>query len=171
MGFMDTFSTVYRKVSTAKILKRGPKQPKPSKHKHHKKSPFNRIVDSFNRLIRPFLMITVIVFFAYAFEHPFYFQIVMTALSSTPGFVAQIIMMVITMFGIGKSIKDWRGTDYMDTMENGMMESPMGQVASPFVQAAIQSAPSTKHIDDAVVEVSDNHTNSTIDAWKNKNAV
>lgn len=89
-------------------------------------SKYDRFIDGINRLGRPLMLIGVIAFFAWAIIDPVYFVEVMTALASTPEFVATAILTIIGIFGTGRIINDMKGrstpikrtTDINDNMES-----------------------------------------------------
>ena len=69
---------------------------------------FDRFVNGVNRLGRPLLLIGVILFFMWGIMDPVGFVVVMEAFGKTPEWIATAVLLVISIFGGGRVISDFK---------------------------------------------------------------
>lgn len=69
---------------------------------------FDRLVNGVNRLGRPLLLIGVVLFFMWGIMDPTGFVLVMKAFGETPEWITTAVLLVISIFGTGRIVQDFK---------------------------------------------------------------
>ncbi len=132
---------------------------------------YDRILDGINRTGRPLLLVAAIAFFAWGIYDPTYFVIVMKAFGETPEFIATAILLVISIFGGGRIIGDFKKRAVVKQTISTTVEK---EVDNETADAVLSGDGRFANLDDNNTDVIENGEeiismepeNSTIDAWK-----
>ncbi len=133
---------------------------------------YDRILDGINRTGRPLLLVSAIAFFAWGIVDPKYFVIVMKAFAETPEFIATAILLVISIFGGGRIIGDFKKRAVVKQTISTTVEKEVNDETADAMLASGRFA----NLDDNNIDVigageeivSMEPENSAIDAWKKK---
>lgn len=133
---------------------------------------YDRILDGINRTGRPLLLVAAISFFAWGIYDPEYFVIVMKAFKETPEFIATAILLVISIFGGGRIIGDFKKRAVVkQTISTTVEKEVNDETADAILQEgrfANLDDNNTDVIDAGEEIASMEPENSAIDAWKRK---
>lgn len=127
---------------------------------------YDRLLNAINRLGRPLLLVSVVIFFIWGVIDPTHFVTVMKAYSETPEFVSTAILIIISLFGSGRIIQDVKKRQ---TMKVPPVEAPPTPVAKPEGKLSDRRFDNLEDEDDDDLEDLPEE-NEAIEKWKSENS-
>lgn len=121
---------------------------------------FDRFINAVNRLGRPLLLIGAVLFFIWGIMDPVGFVATMKAFAETPEWITTAILLVISIFGTGRVIRDFKTKQTVKTTVEHTEE------------VSTEEAPPTNRTFDNLEDDDDEDLedipaeNSAIDQWK-----
>lgn len=89
---------------------------------------FDRFVNGINRLGRPLLLIGVVLFFMWGIMDPTGFVLVMKAFGETPEWITTAVLLVISIFGTGRIVQDFKKRQTVKTTVESKTETTVEEV-------------------------------------------